>query len=180
MLTRWPGALCSVAGAGAGPAGPHTSSQAMAPPPPKPTAIASLGAGGAAAASRKGAAAAALAALQAAARPPKQLASELTGPAITVTGMTGARVYCQFAQPAEVEAAAGQGGSRSGGLGPGGSKGSLLQQPMDVLLDMLADRRRRVGGQLIELGRLEKRSAMCGQPGWHVQTLYLRQDNPQG
>jgi hypothetical protein len=136
-----------VAGAGAGPAGPNTSSQAMPPPPPKPTAIASLGVGGAAAASRKAAAAAALAALQAAARPPKQLASELTGPAITVTGMTGARVYCQFAKPATAEAAAGQGGGRIRRLGAGGSKGGLLQQPIDELLDILADRRRQVGGQ---------------------------------
>lgn len=136
-----------VAGAGDSTSGPNTSSQAMPPPPPKPTAIASLGVGGAAAASRKAAAAAALAALQAAARPPKQLASELTGPAITVTGMTGARVYCQLAQPTAAEAAAGQGGSRSRGLAADGSRGGLLQQPIDELLDFLANRRRQVGGR---------------------------------
>lgn len=115
---------------------PRSGSQAMRRAAPKPHALTSLGVAGAAAASRKAAAAAALAALEASAAAPKALASELTGPALTVTGTTGARVYCQVVRPTAVAASAGsaRGGGRSG----------LLQQSIDVLLDVLAARRRQV------------------------------------
>lgn len=135
---------CITSGVRDGPAVPRTASQAMPPPAPKPHAIASLGVGGAAAASRKAAAAAALAALEAASKAPKQLASELTGRAITVTGMNGARVYCQLAQMPAVAAATLAYGSGSG-RAHAGSRGGLLQTSIDDLLDMLADRRRQVG-----------------------------------
>jgi hypothetical protein len=133
-------ALAAAAGDDGRPAGPRSGSQALPRAAPKPHALASLGVGGAAAASRKAAAAAALAALQAAAAAPKALASELTGRALTVTGTIGARVYCQVTQPRA--AAAASGGSSAGT----GGRGGLLQQPIDVLLDVLAARRRQVHG----------------------------------
>jgi hypothetical protein len=135
---------CYSTGAGDDDSGHQTASQAMPPPPAKPIAIASLGVGGAAAASRQAAAAAALAALQAAALPPRQLVSEVTGPTITVTGSTGARVYCQMAATAAAAAAT---GTVSRGLAGSGSRSGLLQQPIGDLLDMLAERRRQVGSQ---------------------------------
>lgn len=117
----------------------------MPPPAPKPQAFASLGvAGAAAAAGRKAAAAAALAALQAAAVAPRQLVTEVKGRAVTVTGTSGARVYCQLAPSVSAGAAAGAGGSARGGVGGGVGGGGLLQQSIDDLMDMLAERRRQV------------------------------------
>ncbi|WIA29972.1 hypothetical protein OEZ86_000070 [Tetradesmus obliquus] len=107
----------------------------------KPATLESLGMGTAAERQR----AAAVAALQAASVPPRQLASAVQGCSMTVTGSSGQRVYCQLdaarpkgdggAPPAA--AAAGVAGSAllRGGRG-------LLAQPIEVLLDSLAEKRR--------------------------------------
>lgn len=148
--------VCTDAGCPLSPTSP-SQDQVPPPPPPKPAALTCLGVGGAAQAGRRAAAAAALAALTAAAVPPRQLASEVRGRAVTVTAATagGARVYCQL-----VATGAGAGDASAGGAGGGGTNsssrllrdvgvggvGGLLQQPIDDLLEMLAARRRQVRG----------------------------------
>jgi hypothetical protein len=111
----------------------------------KPATLESLGTGAAAERQRT----AALASLQAAAVRPRQLASAVQGACMTVTGSSGQRVYCQLdaARPqgeggaprAVTAAAAAVGGGVGGVRGRG-----LLAQPIEALLDQLAEKRRQV------------------------------------
>ncbi|KAF6260458.1 hypothetical protein COO60DRAFT_1637556 [Scenedesmus sp. NREL 46B-D3] len=112
----------------------------------KPATLESLGTGAAAERQRI----AALAALQAATVQPRQLASAVQGSCMTVTGSSGMRVYCQLdaARPqgqgrqppaAAAAAAAAAGGGAAGGVLRGRG---LLSQPIEVLLDQLAEKRR--------------------------------------
>jgi hypothetical protein len=112
----------------------------------KPATLESLGTGAAAERQRT----AAIAAAQAASVPPRQLASAVQGACMTVTGSSGQRVYCQLdtARPkgegGAPPAAAAAGGSA---VGRGVLRGcGLLAQPIEVLLDQLAEKRRQVGG----------------------------------
>uniref|UniRef100_A0A383W5P0 AAA+ ATPase domain-containing protein n=1 Tax=Tetradesmus obliquus TaxID=3088 RepID=A0A383W5P0_TETOB len=106
----------------------------------KPATLESLGMGTAAERQR----AAAMAALQAASVPPRQLASAVQGCSMTVTGSSGQRVYCQL----EAARPKGDGGAppaaAAGGVGGGVLRGGrgLLAQPIEVLLDSLAEKRR--------------------------------------
>jgi hypothetical protein len=107
----------------------------------KPATLESLGTGAAAERQRT----AALAAAQASSVRPRQLASAVQGACLTVTGSSGQRVYCQLdaARPkgeGALPAAAAGTGTAGGVLGGRG----LLAQPIEVLLDQLADKRRQV------------------------------------
>jgi hypothetical protein len=110
----------------------------------KPATLESLGTGAAAERQRT----AALASLQAAAVRPRQLASAVQGACMTVTGSSGQRVYCQLdaARPQGEGGAPRAAAAAAVGVGVGvGVRGvGLLAQPIEALLDQLAEKRRQV------------------------------------
>lgn len=131
--------LCGTGHAGGAQQHQQPASQARRGTLLKPTTLKSLGTGAAAA----GRNAAAREALTACVVPPRQLASAVQGAALTVTGSTGQRVYCQL-DAARPQAETSRPPPGAACRLSGGSVGGLLAQPLDALLDQLADRRRQV------------------------------------
>jgi hypothetical protein len=131
--------------AGDGDAPPEDQAPKAATTTLRPATLASLGAD----ASLHGAAV--LLALRASTVPPRALASDVCDvPNITVTGSDGRRVYCELHQQAPLEQPA-SGRARHGAhtTGGAGGLGGLLDTPLPLLQEMLAERRRQVCGMCV-------------------------------